>query len=70
MSEIVSEQEAQPQPLRRLGSWARLPGKMSETRFDASRSAHFILPPSGWLWVSLAMQAVLFGCVIWLEFQR
>ena len=67
---VVSEQEAQPQSRRSLGSWIRLPGKMSKTRFDASRSATPILPPAGWLAVSLVLQVPLLAAVVWLEFQR
>lgn len=61
---------AQQTPRRGTGSWVRLPGKMSKTRFDAPRSVPPILPLEGWLWVSLAMQAVMLACVVWLEFQR
>ena len=65
---VDSEQETQLQSRGKVRSWTRLPGKMSKTRFDASRSATPILPPAGWLAASLALQVALIAALIWLAF--
>lgn len=67
---IDSEQEAQPQSRRCIGSWTRLPGKMSKTRFDASRSAAPILPSGVWLAASLALQVALLTAAVWMELRQ
>ena len=66
----MSEQEAQPQSRRCFGSWIRLPGKMSKTRFDASRSATQSIPGTLWLLASVALQLALLGAAVYLELQR
>jgi len=67
---LDSEQETQLQSRGKVRSWTRLPGKMSKTRFDASRSATPILPSGVWLAASLALQVVLLAAVVWMELQR